>query len=266
VMATANTISPFTYLDSGLTVVLILPRSKRPLPHPVTDSWWPVSDPSELDRVLRQHPQVNIALLCEDVVQVDMDSPESIDWAVARGLRREGAWVVQTSRGYRLFYREPADCPTTHTDPTHRMPDFLGPRRLALVPPSVHPDGHAYRWASGNSPLHIPPESLAPVPSGILEEWRRIARITGSVRPRADAPSWVGLVFDAICGHLEDLGHILRPVKGGGVVTTCPMHDDREPSLSMHPERGWRCWAGCGEGKLTQLAARLGIRVPEVDQ
>jgi hypothetical protein len=78
----------------------------------------------------------------------------------------------------------------------------------------------------------------------------------------AEAPPWLPLVFDAVCDHLEATGHRLRPT-GGGFLTTCPLHDDREPSLTLHPVRGWRCWGrdGCGQGKLTLLAASLGISV-----
>jgi hypothetical protein len=78
-----------------------------------------------------------------------------------------------------------------------------------------------------------------------------------------DAPDWLSLVFDAVADYLESQGHQLRPVGGGGFITTCPLHDDRDPSLTLHPVNGWRCWSGCGEGRLTLLAARLGVRVTE---
>lgn len=75
------------------------------------------------------------------------------------------------------------------------------------------------------------------------------------------ARGWLDLVFAAICQHLEAAGHQLHPARDGGVGTKCPFHDDHNPSLSLHPERGWKCFAGCGQGRLTALAARLGIRV-----
>jgi hypothetical protein len=80
------------------------------------------------------------------------------------------------------------------------------------------------------------------------------------------APSWLALVYDAICQHLEDTGRQLRPGRDGGVSTTCPMHhhDNASPSndsLSLHPVRGWKCFGGCGQGRLTLLAARLGVTV-----
>jgi hypothetical protein len=81
-----------------------------------------------------------------------------------------------------------------------------------------------------------------------------------------NAPSWLALVYNAICQHLEASGHPLRPGRDGSVSTTCPMHhhDSGSPSndsLTLHPTRGWKCWGGCGQGRLTLLAARLGIRL-----
>ena len=80
-------------------------------------------------------------------------------------------------------------------------------------------------------------------------------------RPDRSPPTWLGLVFEAIVGYLHTGGFRPRPARDGGVVARCPMHDDENPSLSCHPTRGWRCWAGCGEGRLTLLAHRLGVRV-----
>ena len=73
-------------------------------------------------------------------------------------------------------------------------------------------------------------------------------------------PDWLQLVFRGILDFLEANG--FRPRwRGLGVMAHCPLHDDARPSLSLHPERGWKCFAGCGQGRLTRLAKRLGVRV-----
>jgi hypothetical protein len=56
---------------------------------------------------------------------------------------------------------------------------------------------------------------------------------------------------------------VTGPDAKGNYQALCPFHSDRHPSLSLHPQRGWQCFAGCGEGKLTDLASRLGIVLPE---
>ncbi|GAF26896.1 predicted P-loop ATPase and inactivated derivatives [Moorella thermoacetica Y72] len=43
----------------------------------------------------------------------------------------------------------------------------------------------------------------------------------------------------------------------------CPFHDDHNPSFFINRRKGaWRCWAGCGQGGLKELAARLGVEPP----
>ncbi len=80
---------------------------------------------------------------------------------------------------------------------------------------------------------------------------------------QSTAPAWLLLVYEAIIDYLADLGHPLYPTGGGGMRTRCPLHDDRDPSLMLHPVKGWKCFGGCGEGRLTLLASYLGVRVLE---
>jgi putative DNA primase/helicase len=45
--------------------------------------------------------------------------------------------------------------------------------------------------------------------------------------------------------------------------TNCPLHDDKHPSFSVNYEEGvWYCHAGCGGGKIEDLAQRLGVSAP----
>ncbi|MQF70457.1 hypothetical protein FIL92_00525 [SAR202 cluster bacterium AD-812-D07_MRT_10900m] len=75
------------------------------------------------------------------------------------------------------------------------------------------------------------------------------------------APPWLPIVFDAIVDYLEANGFAPRLRASGSVQARCPLHDDRRPSLSLHIVRGWMCHAGCGQGRLTRLANKLGVRV-----
>ena len=81
-------------------------------------------------------------------------------------------------------------------------------------------------------------------------------------RNSGDAPSWLVLVYDAVVDYLVTRGARWHR-SAGGLLIQCPFHQDEEPSLSIHPERGWKCFAGCGQGRLTLLAHRLGISLLE---
>ena len=255
--------APSRYVELGLCLVLLRPNSKRPIPHPESGSWWLLQDEAALIAALQTHPQANIAIRCDGIVQVDSDSDSALDWAITRGLSSKSAWVLRTARGWRVFYRAPDPCPISHTDSTHQIPDLLAPGGLGVVPPSIHPSGFRYFWELGHSPFDILPHDLAPLPDAILKAWQEFKAVPASPPRSGNTPGWLGLVFDAICDHLSMTGRRLRHTREGSLITTCPLHDDRHPSFSIHPHRGWRCFAGCGEGRLTQLAARLGIQVTQ---
>jgi hypothetical protein len=140
--------------------------------------------------------------------------------------------------------------------------------------PAGKPKGYRLAYVAS------PPEESAPTltASGISEGLAhylgtalgcQVRVATTATTPRRSpakgrAPGWVGLVYEAIIDHLAAHGGRLTR-NGAGLMAQCPFHNDHpsRPSLSVHPERGWKCWAGCGSGKLTVLAHRLGINVLE---
>ncbi len=99
---------------------------------------------------------------------------------------------------------------------------------------------------------------------GLKHCYPPVERLVEARRGRAlkpvRTPTWLSVVFDALIDHLERGG--FRPrIRGEHVLVLCPLHDDRQPSLSIHSERGWKCFAGCGQGRLTRLANILGVQV-----
>ena len=82
--------------------------------------------------------------------------------------------------------------------------------------------------------------------------------------PKSQVPRWLGLVYEAIVEDLAIAGLAPQARSDGGVMANCPMHNDRNPSLSLHPTRGWKCFAGCGEGRLTGLASKIGVNARRV--
>ena len=71
------------------------------------------------------------------------------------------------------------------------------------------------------------------------------------------------MIFDAIVAKIEPTSR-LKFKSDGSVSGRCPFpenhrHGDKNPSFGVHPEKGWQCFSGCGKGKITELAVRLGV-------
>lgn len=256
--------TPAACLKLRLDLVPLLPRTKTPFRadqcDPVT-GWRVVIDNADAWRNFRaRHPRCNVALIWPGC-QVDLDSEDADRWARERGVPGGTYWAIRTGRGVRYLYAALPECPSTFIDASHAFADLLAPGSLALVPPSIHPNGTRYEWIPGHRPADIPFDDLDTPPTAIVDAWHTLkASVPKRSITRTDAaPGWLGLVFDAICDHLAGSGRRIHERGDGAFTTTCPFHDDRHPSLSVHPERGWKCFAGCGEGRLTSLAVRLGI-------
>jgi len=61
-------------------------------------------------------------------------------------------------------------------------------------------------------------------------------------------------LFDEILSRLQK---VAGPDSSGNYSALCPFHDDHNPSLSIHPERGFLCFACKEKGPLKKLATIL---------
>ena len=126
-----------------------------------------------------------------------------------------------------------------------------------VAPPSIHPEtGKAYSWGSMSSPFQV---EISEIPPWLLVLLKRNPG-RREILIKSSPPGWLGLVYSAIVTSIEAGGGRIKS-EAGGVKVQCPFHDDIKPSLSIHPEKGWICFAGCGEGRLTSLAVKLGVSV-----
>ncbi len=120
--------------------------------------------------------------------------------------------------------------------------DLQGEGSYVLAPPTVHPNGTAYRW--------VPGRALGDVPLPAVPAWLR--RLIRQREPRGRLHRETGMT-DRI--HLpRDIRHVLSQLeavrrRGAGWVARCPAHEDREPSLSIGIGREGsvllHCFAGC---------------------
>jgi hypothetical protein len=248
-------IAAITYLGRGWSPIPCLPRTKHPLVE-----WKPFTTrrptETEVRTWFRRWPMANVALICgsaSGLVAVDLD-PRNGHGGMALLPRLPRTVTVETGGGGRHLYF----CPSTAT----RIPkigrllegvDVQGESSCITAPPSVHPSGRSYRFASGLGPDEAPVATLPPLILDLIAMRRR--RHVHPVGPRE--PFDGELTLERVLARLADVRR-----SGQQWTARCPAHDDREPSLSIASSTTGRvllyCHAGCAFAEI-RLALRDGV-------
>jgi len=127
-----------------------------------------------------------------------------------------------------------------------------------VAPPSIHPDTHRpYTWAACS---RLEDVAIVEPPGWLISLLASVPKPQHTERTK-QPPGWLGLVYEAIISRIEADGGQLKAHGDGGMTGRCPLHHDLNPSFSIHPIKGWKCFSGCGEGKLTSLAVKLGVSI-----
>ena len=162
------------YLQQGLAVIPLMPRSKRP----ALDSWiefqhrQPTID--EIATWWHDGSDNNIAIVCgrvSNLVVLDIDDPAKFEVALkALGETLPDTPVVKTRKGWHVYFRYPVNRIVRRHD---RLRDWgcelRGDGCYVVAPPSVV-DGHRYHWAKRNGKLMaLGKVPLADPPSWLLD-------------------------------------------------------------------------------------------------
>jgi hypothetical protein len=147
---------------------------KRRSKHPAI-SGWPDAATTDVEalRALWRDPLSNVGIACGPslLVVVDIDG-EPGDASRAALEAKHGAlpatWAVETARGQHLYFRHDHSAARIGNSASKIGDgiDIRGDGGFVLAPPSIHPDGHVYRWAEGCGPHQIP---IAPLPDWLRE-------------------------------------------------------------------------------------------------
>jgi hypothetical protein len=191
------------YASRGIPVFPLRARGKAPLTaHGFLDAtaqceqvfaWW------------RRWPGANIGIPCgsaSGLLIVDLDGPEGLaSWAK---LEAEHGWVdtltVLTGRGRHLWLTYPEDCELSNSkDRLGPHIDTRGAGGYVVAPPSVHPSGQTYRWASDTRPG---PNGAQKPPRWLLEALEPAAPAPRQARRQGGA-CVVGVVPSNLPRHLE---------------------------------------------------------------
>jgi len=113
--------------------------------------------------------------------------------------------------------------------------------------------------------LKRPGQDPRPMPGdpnpAIYKQMRTRPNERRHARGGSTPPAYVRLIFDGLIDWLEANSYRPRLKHDGSAMALCPLHDDRNPSLSLHPEKGYHCFGCQAGGKLSDLARQVGLRL-----
>lgn len=253
------TLNAQRWTDDGIAVIPIAYRDKRPsLP-----SWrefqqrLPTRD--EIGRwfVDRFH---NLAVVTgwRGLVVLDFDQRPAYelwrDWSRDAAPKARFSYTVETARGIHvyLFVDEPVQTMKAGCI------DIKAAGGYVLAPPSIHPTGRPYRLLS-DAPILRVDRLAAVLPPGLLALAQpvnppRPPRLLPAADPWQAAmapvlPSGDGPIAAIKAQH--DLFELFPQAtrRGDRYWARCPIHDDRNPSVTISADGGHaKCWGGCLEG------------------
>lgn len=165
------------YLARGLSIIALTGKTpnvkvhRHGLNEPLTGAPDCDADWDLLRSVFDHEDTTGIGILTTwPYVVVDIDGEDGAkQWAQMLGMPFEGDWVLPdvtwaalTGRGLHLWYASPQP---TGTIKLGSKLDLKGTGGYVAAPPSLHPDGHVYKWlrAPGDRYPQEVPEALARV-------------------------------------------------------------------------------------------------------
>ncbi|NQW19487.1 MAG: bifunctional DNA primase/polymerase [Chloroflexi bacterium] len=271
-------------LDQGLILVPYRPRSKAPMWLAPNRPGWSgnsedlhrradVTDLEIWNKWVEFAPSLNIAVM--SVAQVDADSPDAVALAGELGVSSEDAvWIIATRRGWRAIYRPPASVQVWNLIKAGGVDMDLLVNSPAVIPPSVHPKGHLYKWAQGHSPVDIAFADLAEPPQLLQQWWSNRCHQTERWQEQDNKPLMQPKGFlEAIRGTLQaNAIKSIRENANGEALTNCPWPErhkrgDRNGSFSVNfRKQVFNCHVCQVGGSFQTLADLLGIPVDTVER
>ena len=226
-----------SYARRGWPVLPLKPRDKVPLTsHGLLDA---STEQEQLIEWWCRWPEANIGLRTGVAFDVlDIDGPEGADaLQIQIGEYRHEGPVSATGKGWHLLFDV-----TGAKNGAALLPkvDFRGTNGYIVAPPSIHPNGHRYRWDASRGPQRGLPQA---------PPWLQ-ALLFPPAPPRPQRTSGPNPTINGAVGMLDlqtELAHlgVQLKQKGQRLVGQCPFHQDDTPSLNVYLDNDTFYCFGC---------------------
>lgn len=212
---------------------------------------------TEFARWFRPGRRTNAAVVCgwRGLTVLDFDTMEGYRewkaWAITQaGKPRDVAlasYAVRTARGIHV-YTFVTDAPRKTK---FKWGDIQGAGGYVLIPPSVHPSGALYTPAND-----FPILTVATLAEVIPDPPAPTVRAMPTPDVYAGAALWPATTAEEIKARIPVASLFPEAVKSGShfMMTRCPWHDDRSPSLRIDTTNGVVVCFSCGGKPMDVIA------------
>jgi KaiC/GvpD/RAD55 family RecA-like ATPase len=172
-------------VELGWSVFPLVPRDKIPLFSKKQGGrglYDATTNPEQIGTWWTQHPQANIGIAtgaASGIIVVDVDGEQG-EAALALYGALPATPESRTGKGRHLLFS--GNAIRNSAGKLGPQLDVRGDGGYIVAPPSIHPNGHAYRWATA---LHPGKVEVAPLPAIIAD---RLAGVVGAIAPDGIAP------------------------------------------------------------------------------
>ena len=140
------------YVLLGFKIIPLYPKSKVPIGHGWNRDW----NEEQARQTLESNRNANIGLLLGDILDVEGDTPEANDFLDNLIGDYPHLCYCGSKSKHHLFLNPDQSL----TRVCKNDIEFRAYKHQSVLPPSIHPDGEAYRWLDETIPVQPMPDAL----------------------------------------------------------------------------------------------------------
>lgn len=181
------------YYDQGFSIIPLKEKDKRPnIP---TWKKYIHEQPTkeEIQEWIDKKLFKNIGVVCgavsDNLVVIDIDDKKIID-EIGIKLNKvieSGSWVVETGRGYHIYYKYDVDPGDLRKDAETKL-EYRANGGYVVAPPSIHPSGKKYHFLNFEKPEELPKLTVSDVKALFEDMVYTVKEKRGIETERAEKP------------------------------------------------------------------------------